>query len=116
MGASAGQPESGILHDQEAGERRMIRPGTARLHRLLVAGVVFLTPSQQARNGPTAFALACTTAHPSLQADFEAKAASYMSARARITGFSGAVLVARDGRPLFRRAYSLANREHDIPN
>jgi CubicO group peptidase (beta-lactamase class C family) len=78
--------------------------------------VVFLAPSPQAWNGSTASAIAGTTAHPSLQADFEAEAATYMSARAQITGFSGAVLVARDGRPLFRRAYGLANREHDVPN
>ena len=30
--------------------------------------------------------------------------------------FSGAVLVARDGKPVFRRAFGLANREWDIPN
>lgn len=30
--------------------------------------------------------------------------------------FSGAVLVARDGRPIFRNAYGLANKEFDVPN
>jgi CubicO group peptidase (beta-lactamase class C family) len=30
--------------------------------------------------------------------------------------FSGAVLVARDGRVLFQKAYGLANRENDVPN
>jgi len=30
--------------------------------------------------------------------------------------FSGAVLIARDGKPLFKKAYGLANREHDVPN
>jgi CubicO group peptidase (beta-lactamase class C family) len=30
--------------------------------------------------------------------------------------FSGAVLVARDGRVLFQKAYGLANREHEVPN
>ncbi|WP_430911207.1 serine hydrolase [Methylobacterium sp. sgz302541] len=30
--------------------------------------------------------------------------------------FSGAILVARDGKPIFRRAYGLANREWGIPN
>lgn len=29
--------------------------------------------------------------------------------------FSGAVLVAQDGKPIFRQAYGLANREWDIP-
>jgi CubicO group peptidase (beta-lactamase class C family) len=31
-------------------------------------------------------------------------------------GFSGAVLVARDGHVLFQKAYGLANRENDVPN
>jgi len=31
-------------------------------------------------------------------------------------GFSGAALVAHDGRPIFRAAYGMANREFDIPN
>lgn len=30
--------------------------------------------------------------------------------------FSGAVLVARDGKSIFKRAYGLANREFDVPN
>jgi CubicO group peptidase (beta-lactamase class C family) len=30
--------------------------------------------------------------------------------------FSGTVLVARDGRVLFQKAYGLANREHEVPN
>src|SRR5262249_12207653 len=48
--------------------------------------------------------------------DFADKAAEYMSARARLTGFSGTVLVAHDGRPLFREGYGLASREFDVPN
>ncbi len=30
--------------------------------------------------------------------------------------FAGAVLIAKDGRPVFAQAYGLANREHKIPN
>ena len=30
--------------------------------------------------------------------------------------FAGVVLVARDGKPLFTKAYGLANREHEVPN
>jgi len=30
--------------------------------------------------------------------------------------FAGAVLVARDGKPIFEQAYGLADREHNIPN
>lgn len=44
------------------------------------------------------------------------KAAEYMRERARVTGFSGAVLIARGGRPIFRRSYGWANHEFNIPN
>jgi CubicO group peptidase (beta-lactamase class C family) len=97
-------------------ERPPSQPVDARFCGLLVGAALFLTPSARAWSGPSAFRFACATAYPALQEDYEAEAATYMSARARITGFSGAVLVARDGRPLFRRAYGVANREHDIPN
>jgi hypothetical protein len=30
--------------------------------------------------------------------------------------FSGVALIARDGKPLFSKAYGLANREHEVPN
>jgi CubicO group peptidase (beta-lactamase class C family) len=39
-----------------------------------------------------------------------------MAARARVTGFSGAVLVAREGRVVFRHAFGDANRELAVPN
>jgi CubicO group peptidase (beta-lactamase class C family) len=45
-----------------------------------------------------------------------AKMAEYMRARARVSEFEGAVLVARRGVPLFRAAYGIADRDHDIPN
>lgn len=48
--------------------------------------------------------------------DFARKATEYMRARARVAGFSGAVLVARDGRPVFRQSYGMANHEFGIPN
>jgi CubicO group peptidase (beta-lactamase class C family) len=48
--------------------------------------------------------------------DFAAKATEYMRARASATGFSGTVLVAHTGRPIFREGYGLASREFDIPN
>ncbi len=38
-----------------------------------------------------------------------------MEVRAK-RGFSGSVLVARDGAPLLRRGYGMANAEHDVPN
>src|SRR5262245_19436923 len=49
-------------------------------------------------------------------AEFRAKAAEYMQARARVTGFSGSVLVARAGRPVFREGYGQANIDFDLPN
>ncbi len=36
--------------------------------------------------------------------------------RVRADGFSGAVLVARDGRPILARGYGPANRDYDLPN
>jgi CubicO group peptidase (beta-lactamase class C family) len=48
--------------------------------------------------------------------NFAAKAAKYMQERARVMGFSGAVLVARGGQPVFRQSYGLANHEFSIPN
>ena len=47
---------------------------------------------------------------------FEGKIAEYTAARARVTGFSGAVLVAREGQVVFRRAFGDANREFAVPN
>jgi CubicO group peptidase (beta-lactamase class C family) len=46
----------------------------------------------------------------------EGKIAEYMTARASVTGFSGAVLVAREGQVAYRRAFGEANREFAVPN
>jgi len=40
----------------------------------------------------------------------------YMTARSRVTGFSGAVLVAREGQVVYRRAFGEANREFAVAN
>ena len=40
----------------------------------------------------------------------------YLQERVKKDGFSGSVLVAKDGRPIFVKSYGLANAEHDIPN
>jgi CubicO group peptidase (beta-lactamase class C family) len=48
--------------------------------------------------------------------DFAATAERYMQARVRVSGFSGAVLVAKAGRPLFRAAYGYADRAFAVPN
>lgn len=47
---------------------------------------------------------------------FARKAAALMESHAEGGVFSGAVIVARDGIPVFRRAYGLANREWAVPN
>jgi len=44
------------------------------------------------------------------------RADEYMQARLKVSKFSGAVLVARDGVPLFAKGYGFANYEHDVPN
>jgi len=48
--------------------------------------------------------------------DFASRAAEYMDARVQVGEFSGVVLVARGGRPVFRQANGMANREFSIPN
>ena len=45
-----------------------------------------------------------------------AKADEYMNASVKIDNFTGAVLVARDGQPIFSKAYGMANYELDVPN
>lgn len=51
-----------------------------------------------------------------VDSDLRLKAAEYMRERVRVTGFSGAVLIARRGRPVLRRGYGWANHEFSIPN
>jgi CubicO group peptidase (beta-lactamase class C family) len=51
-----------------------------------------------------------------LAQDFASQADVYMKERMTREQFTGSVLVARNGRILFERGYSLANREWAIPN
>ena len=48
--------------------------------------------------------------------DVADRAEEYMEAQVRANHFMGSVLIARDGEPIFRRSYGLANVEHDVPN
>ncbi len=48
--------------------------------------------------------------------DFTDRAAAFVETYAEGGLFSGAVIVAEGGRPLFRRAYGLADREWTVPN
>ncbi|MEP6705580.1 MAG: serine hydrolase [Acidobacteriota bacterium] len=45
-----------------------------------------------------------------------AKVDEYMSAALRVDGFSGTILVARDGKPVVSKGYGMANIELDVPN
>ena len=50
------------------------------------------------------------------QSELLAALGSRVEAEISSGGFAGAVLVAKDGQPVFARAYGLADREHDIAN
>ena len=45
-----------------------------------------------------------------------AKVDEYMNAAVRVDGFSGSILVARDGQPVVSKGYGMANVELDVPN
>lgn len=49
-------------------------------------------------------------------AQIAAQAEAYMQAAARHDQFTGAILVARDGKPVISKAYGKANYELDVPN
>jgi D-alanyl-D-alanine carboxypeptidase len=53
---------------------------------------------------------------PLTQAEFAAELEQRLLAEATKDEFSGVVLVARDGKPIFQRAIGLADREQGIPN
>jgi D-alanyl-D-alanine carboxypeptidase len=53
---------------------------------------------------------------PLTQAEFTAELEQRLLAEATKDEFSGVVLVARDGKPIFQRAIGLADRERGIPN
>ena len=56
-------------------------------------------------------------APPSMsQSELVAAVGSRLETDVAADRFSGAVLVAKDGQPVFARAYGLADREHNIPN
>jgi CubicO group peptidase (beta-lactamase class C family) len=53
---------------------------------------------------------------PITAAELPGKFDAYLAERAKAGTFAGAVLVARDGQPVLRRAYGLADRRFDAPN
>lgn len=48
--------------------------------------------------------------------DLASKADEYLKAHVKTGRFSGSVLIARAGKPLFSMGYGMANLEHDVPN
>jgi CubicO group peptidase (beta-lactamase class C family) len=60
---------------------------------------------------PAEFAL-----KPMTEAELIAALRNRLQADVAADKFAGAVLVAKDGKPIFAQAYGLADREHDIPN
>ena len=44
------------------------------------------------------------------------RADEYMNAAVKVDGFSGSVLIARDGKPIFNKGFGMANIELDVPN
>lgn len=57
-----------------------------------------------------------SAAQPGSAANLAEKAAAYMAAAHEVNQFSGAVLIAKDGAPLFEQAYGMAQAEWDIAN
>ncbi|MCO6512006.1 MAG: serine hydrolase [Aridibacter famidurans] len=49
-------------------------------------------------------------------ADLDAKVAEYMEAAVKVHGFSGTVMIARDGKPVFSKGYGMASIELGVPN
>ncbi|HQX57226.1 MAG TPA: serine hydrolase domain-containing protein, partial [Pyrinomonadaceae bacterium] len=53
---------------------------------------------------------------PPSNADIDRKVDEYMDAVLRVDGFSGTILVARDGKPIVSKGYGMANIELNVPN
>lgn len=68
-----------------------------------------------ARYAPAQTPSAAAAAAPSAE-QLAAKMDEYMDAAVRVNHFSGSVLVARDGRPVFSKGYGMANRELGVTN
>lgn len=79
------------------------------VNRLLTLGALFLPPLHHAP--------AQSAAAPMQTAQqTAAKAAESTNAAARVNGFSGSILVAREGQPVVSKGHGMANHELDVPN
>jgi CubicO group peptidase (beta-lactamase class C family) len=56
------------------------------------------------------------TASAAQDGEFAKKAGEYLDAAMRVNGFSGTVLVARNGQPVLNQGYGMANVELGVPN
>lgn len=63
----------------------------------------------------TSFVSAQNTEPPTAE-QITAKVDEYMKAVIRIDGFSGTILIARDGKPIVSKGYEMANIELNVPN
>jgi CubicO group peptidase (beta-lactamase class C family) len=50
------------------------------------------------------------------EAEFIAALEKYLNEKVKADEFSGAVLVAKNGKPIFQKAYGLASKEHNVAN
>ncbi len=64
----------------------------------------------------TSFGLGQNTAKLPTDNEIVEKAESYMNATVKVDGFSGSILVARNGQPVVNRGYGMANVELNVPN
>jgi CubicO group peptidase (beta-lactamase class C family) len=65
----------------------------------------------------TSYAAAQNRAASQLTDDqIQAKVDLYMDAALRVDGFSGTILIARDGKPIVSKGYGMANIELNVPN
>jgi CubicO group peptidase (beta-lactamase class C family) len=62
------------------------------------------------------FASHLALAQPASDATLAAKSEALIDPIVKADQFSGSILVAKDGVPVFRKAFGMANREWDIPN
>jgi D-alanyl-D-alanine carboxypeptidase len=90
------------------------------LKRILVVLMLsgYLTGITGAMVGGTVAAYPQTPARPKIRSDQEI-ASELDSLLLQLTAedaFSGAVLIAKNNRPIFRKAYGMANKEHGLPN
>ena len=86
---------------------------------LLLAGVLVVcgTPSSASAQSASAPAAVAPAAPAALSpAALAAKIDEYLQAQTTVNGFSGAILLAREGKPLVSRGYGFANVEWRIPN